>query len=511
MKKKLFNKIFEEKSVAVCMVVLLALSLIMPIYVGLFNYASGDDLLYGAILRNGLRHGEPIGVLAKRVLDDVVSEYNSFQGTWASQILWRLEPSIFGEKAYVITIFLSLGILITGIGYLINVVVVRFLGYSKWIGVLTASLMLLFNIQFMPFFRGGLYWYTGMVQYTFAYGVSMFSIGWSILYILTAKKRYLIGDMLTLAYLGGAGFPAIVQGGMIIFFITVWSFLAGDGKEKKRSLMLIIPLTLLAIGFGLSALAPGNSVRGGEDYGLSVGRIIDVFVYSFRDGIRYSFDYIKSIRPLFLLPLLLFAFSFSAQGAKRIKIRDAIVSILLGFSVVCMVHSPEIFAGSTVAAGFSGGVYDIYFYVFVMWFAFLGLIIGNVVRSWGQSTKKMNNQTKINNMAQHFRKYVVIFTVAFVVVFWRFLIGNSLDYLCYNYISSGALSDFEQQMQERLLILEDDTIKDAVVPEMNDQQGPLMHMPLTSDSSQYTNYATGLFYEKESVVAVSREEWNQSH
>lgn len=66
-------------------------------------------------------------------------------------------------------------------------------------------------------------------------------------------------------------------------------------------------------------------------------------------------------------------------------------------------------------------------------------------------------------------------------------------------------------MQERLIILEDDSIKDVVVPEMNDQQGPLMHMPLTGDSTQYTNYATGLFYEKESVIAVDRDKWIQAH
>jgi hypothetical protein len=59
--------------------------------------------------------------------------------------------------------------------------------------------------------------------------------------------------------------------------------------------------------------------------------------------------------------------------------------------------------------------------------------------------------------------------------------------------------------------LEDDTIKDVVVTEMNDEQGPLMHMPLTSDPEKYTNYATGLYYEKDSVVAVPRDEWNSNY
>ena len=62
-------------------------------------------------------------------------------------------------------------------------------------------------------------------------------------------------------------------------------------------------------------------------------------------------------------------------------------------------------------------------------------------------------------------------------------------------------------MQERLSILHDPSIKEVVLPEMNDQQGPFMHMPLTSDPKSYTNYATARFYGKDSVIAVPREEY----
>lgn len=61
--KGILTILFAERTLAICSVILLAISLVMPIYVGFFNYASGDDLLYGAILRNGFRHGDSIGVL----------------------------------------------------------------------------------------------------------------------------------------------------------------------------------------------------------------------------------------------------------------------------------------------------------------------------------------------------------------------------------------------------------------------------------------------------------------
>ena len=60
-------------------------------------------------------------------------------------------------------------------------------------------------------------------------------------------------------------------------------------------------------------------------------------------------------------------------------------------------------------------------------------------------------------------------------------------------------------MQERLRILENEEITDAVVPEMNSEQGPFMHMSLLADPDAFTNHATALYYGKESVIAVPRD------
>ena len=112
--EKTLSNIVSDRILAMVSLAVYIISMILPIYVGLSNYATGDDLLYGSILRNAMRNGTSLGEMVRLVVQDVVTEYKTFQGTWSSQILWRLEPSIWGERIYVITIFLSLGILSLG-------------------------------------------------------------------------------------------------------------------------------------------------------------------------------------------------------------------------------------------------------------------------------------------------------------------------------------------------------------------------------------------------------------
>ena len=97
------------------------------------------------------------------------------------------------------------------------------------------------------------------------------------------------------------------------------------------------------------------------------------------------------------------------------------------------------------------------------------------------------------------------------VVITRHSLKNTSDYLCIDFIRSGRLSDFEAQMQERLAILNDDSNPDPVVPEMNNDQGPFMHMALLDDPDSFTNWATRMYYGKNSVIAVPRDEYEKNY
>lgn len=76
------------------------------------------------------------------------------------------------------------------------------------------------------------------------------------------------------------------------------------------------------------------------------------------------------------------------------------------------------------------------------------------------------------------------------------------------YITSGQASDYKWQMDLQTSLLETDET-DVVLPFINDDQGPLMQMPVTGDADAYTNYTTADFYQKNSVIAIPRTEWKE--
>lgn len=105
------------------------------------------------------------------------------------------------------------------------------------------------------------------------------------------------------------------------------------------------------------------------------------------------------------------------------------------------------------------------------------------------------------------RIVVITGEILFCIIAGKHLIGNMAAYICMDFIKSGQLRDFEYQMQERLKILNDLETDNVVLPQMNNEQGPFMHMALIADPDCYTNMATARFYGKKSVIAIPRTEY----
>ncbi|MBO4899430.1 MAG: hypothetical protein J5509_04005 [Lachnospiraceae bacterium] len=514
-------KKITTKVLAAISLIIYILSCIPVIYIGFFNYASGDDYLYGAPVKHAIENHASFWQVIYVAWRDVVREYYSFQGTLATMFVWRFEPSIWGEKLYTITIFISVGILNIGIFFLFYVILTKLLELEKSVYLIASSISLFMIIQFMIYPASGLYFFPGVIRYTFAFGLVCLAAGNAILYLTEGRKRNLVAVILLMTYLGGSGFPPIVMSGLGVFFLMAWGFLSRDPLKKKRSLFLLIPLGLEMVGFIIAATCPGNKFRGGEDFGFSIGRVFEVFYKSFKFGTIELFRYFLDVRPLVLLPIFVFVLALVSKSSVRIKIKDLLIVGVLGWFIVCMTRSPEYYAGDTVWAGISGGVYDSYYYVSVVYIvvisAMLGLFTGVVLRKADDSATVIQpGETSHDDKAGRSYKLaeiapcaLLIFMIVFVALLNRHLIGNMVDYDIYNFVSSGQAADYEAQMQERLAVFNDPNVTDAVVPYINDKQGPLMHMPITEDVNGYTNEVTADFYGKNTVQAMGREEWNE--
>ena len=490
------------KKIALVMTVLFLISLLPILYCSFFDYATGDDLWEGAAAYRVLAEGGGVKKFFAEVFDWAKGDYYWWEGNWSSIILWCLEPSIWGEKVYCITPWLSLIFLCGGSAYFLFYFLKKYLKASSAYVAVVAVTICFFSVQYMPYIKGGIFWYTGMVNYVVPYGLCLASFVWLDKFAETGIRRYYVFLILFYAYLGGAGYTPVVLGFEILFLFIVFNMFSHDSRCKRRAFRLLLPFALLTAGFIFSAMSPGNAVRGGETYYFSMGRVFGTIRESIKQGFFGIGNWFISVRPLFLtLPLMAVATWEEIDVDKaKLSFRFPVLVVLFLFLISCSVYAPGIYAQSEV----SGGVPDSIYFVFLITCIFSVIYLTCFMKKLlAGKERKFTNQ----DLTGRIRIVVIVGEVVFCIAAGRHLVGNMTAYVCTDFIRSGQLRDFEFQMQERLKILNDPEIRNAVLPEMNDEQGPFMHMALVNDPKAYTNQATARFYGKESVIAIPRTEY----
>lgn len=499
--RSLVEKITYPKIILV-MAGLFFVSLLPILYCTFFDYASGDDLWEGASAYRVLADHGSTKDFIMAVYTWAKTDYIGWRGNWSSIILCCLEPSIWGEKVYCITPWIGLIALAGGTSYFLFYFLKKQLVCDNSFLLVVSLITCFFSIQYMPNIRSGIFWYAGMINYVAPYGVSLVSFVWIDKFLETGRKRYCVFATLFFAYLGGAGYIPIVFAFEILFFIIAANFLSGGHERKARGYWLLLPFFLLVVGFIFSAVSPGNAVRGGESYYFSLEKVFNAILESIKQGFKGMIHWFLSVRPLILaVPLLiLVAWELIDVTKVRWKLKHPVWVLLFLFLISCSVYAPGIYAESEV----SGGVPDTIYFIFLLTCVFgIVYLICCIKKRIIEKGWKMPGQA----FMQKVRIAALVGEILFCIIAGKHLIGNMAGYMCMDYIKSGQLRDFEFQMQERLKILHDPEIEDVILPEMNNEQGPFMHMPIIKDPEAFTNQATARFYGKKSVIAIPRTEY----
>lgn len=503
----------SEIYIGVVLIAVFLLSLIPILWCSFFNYATGDDLWEGAVAYQAIKNGKSFPELMKEVFAWMKVDYLGWQGNWSSTFLWCFSPNVFGEKAYIVTVWIGLLSLCLGNWYFLQHFNKKYLCFGKSTLVIFWTVFTFLSIQYMPYIRGGLFWYSAMINYTFPYGLTLAAFVWIDRFMEEKKGKYLLWLSLFYAFLGGSGYLCIVLNFEILCLYYLFLLWKKDWSRLRQAVKLLLPLALLLIGFVISLLSPGNAVRGGEAYELGGSRVLSTLLQCFKEGalaIPKNLWEIKLLAVLLPFLLLLFWKNLNLEKCKLQFSYPLEITVLI-YLLTCSVYAPGIYSQSDL----SGGVYDTIFWVFLLGF-YLILIYwtGYFKVKYQEKKERRSSLETVDGKDSWERKgrisrelLVFTATVLLCVVGNRFLFHNTAFRVSYDYIATGQLLDFEMQMRERLTILNNPMVEDAVVPEMNDWQGPIMHMPLTQDPTAYINHATARFYGKKSVVAIPRDEY----
>ena len=275
-------------------------------------------------------------------------------------------------------------------------------------------------------------------------------------------------------------------------------------KKNKKICLLFIPVILEIIGLIISIKAPGNKVRGGEEFGFSVGKVMGTIVMSFVGGVKDAISYLQKSPMIYVLLLMIFCVVLHAAKERKnvITIKYSFILVLAVFCLYSAMQAPAIFAAVEV----SGGVYNTNFLVFLMFMMTVIVIVAEKVGLWLEK-----KHSKI--WERHYSKVVIPgFAICmFLLLICRSDIKETTTWKCIDYVKSGQAADFKAQMDQFIELLSDDSVQDVVLPYINDQQGPLQHMPATNDPTAWTNTTISNYFGKKSVVAVPREEWEEKY
>lgn len=501
---------------ALFFVAALIISILPMLYLSLFDYANGDDFNYGYMTHQTWLHTGSLLSVLQSACTVVKNTWNTWQGTWSSVFLFSLQPGIWNERAYGLTVWIALFCILGGTFYFTYVILRGRLKMSMPLFLILWALLEILTLQFIPNIKTAVFWYTSVSHYIIPLGAALFVLGWTLRWLETGKKRYFVGIVILMSYLGGAGYPLVVLAGAGVFFALLFALFQYRKRiGVKRALLLLIPLGLELIGFAVSAAAPGNKIRAGEDFGFSMSRVVGTV----RDGFLHTAQEIvdAALRPELLIPILLVTV-FAALIYRPIQTSDdgkmsmhPMIFAVLALLLSALIRMPAIYAGVDV----SSGVPDTEYAVTIL-AVFMTLIY---FACWGKSRYlkrsiergKQSSTVLVQSGVEREICVALVVLLMGTCVIARHSLKNTSDYLCIDFIRSGRLSDFEAQMQERIAILMDDSNPNPVVPEMNNDQGPFMHMALLDDPDSFTNWATRMYYGKDSVIAVPREVYEQEY
>lgn len=483
-------------------ILIFCILMIPVVYLTFVNRATGDDYGYGTYTRAAWMGSHSLIEVGRAMCRTVKSYYYGWQGTWFSIAVFSLQPEVFHDGAYVIVAVLMLFLWYGSTFYLLRQILCKNMGMDRWSCLLITVWFMLINIEFIPSTKSAIYWFNGCAHYMLPFAMCQIVSAWLFAYSTEYKKRTLIGIVILMALLGGSNYQAALFVLVVTFFIVISVWFT---RNDKRILMLCIPVLAELIGLAVSAMAPGNKRRAGEEFGFSVMKAAGTVGNSFLCGIKDIRTYMME-RPLIFVGLLFLFVVFICvftvwEEAFRFK-HPILLSVML-FCLYSAMQAPAIYAGVTV----SGGVPNTNYQVFLLTATGILFVISSRLSEVMKQIWKENTGKKV------LQTVVVPGILCCLVLTYcgRSCVKTSTSYVSLVYMTSGQAMDYKKQMDLQTVLMKDESTADVVIPEINDVQGPLMHMPVTDNEKAWTNTVTAGFYGKHSVVSMERPAWMEMY
>lgn len=489
----------KRNIIILSIIIFILLSLIPIINIFSYCYATGDDYGYGAATKVAWDNSHSILEVIKASASQIKGIYNSWQGTWLSVFLFAFNPEIFGFGFYYFTPVIMLTLHIGSVFLIYKTFFYPKYDLSTLEVFFLISLITFCNIQFGPSYQCNLFWWVGTVHYVVPYFLGCLALYNARAYLKTYHIRNLVAACIAFTLVGGGNYQIAIVAPLTFMCCILWDKIINKITYKKTAILLAVPVILEFIGLAISMAAPGNKNRGGESFGFSLGYAIAIVIKCFTTAFATILEYCTNSTFIFAVLVIYGAIMYHliANSPKTSEdiFKSPILMVIMTFCLYAASFAPALYAD----VGVSGGVFNTNLYVFVIGAFFdIAYLEGYFIK-----TKELvlaDKSLKIGNA-------LVFILLIGIVIMGRHSIKTSISYTSYEYIASGQADDYKKQATLQYEILSDKANAEAVVPFINNDQGPLQHMPITDDPYAWTNTITSKYFGKKSIVAIDRDIW----
>ena len=450
---------------------ILLLSLIPLIWLGRYNYPTGDDYYYGAETHLVWQQTGSIIQTLDAACAGVADSYQIWQGTYSALFLMYLAPNVFSNTAYHLVTFVILLLLCGGIFYLLCPLFRRFLPGTcgEWITV--SSILSFLCIQTVEFQCDSFYWYNGSMYYTGFFAVTLFFLGTLFRYLDNGKRILLLPLLLFAVFLGGGNYVSLLPCMLLSVTITLLLLL----QKNKKAYICGITSVVLLLSFAVSAIAPGNHVRQSGMWKIPAWKAIAKCLLQ---GIRYTFAWTGLwwvLAALLLLPVFLRIL----QKKNGAFFSHPILFTGYAYGLFCSMSCPLFYTMNSTGPGRAVAiVYYMFLLIsFTVFFYWIGFVLLKM-QARPNPPERIEVSGKLNT-SRYLAMAVLLFSI--------------------RVLTDGEAAAYAAEYEDRLLLLNDPKVTDVVLTPFTHQPALIYTGDLPGDPEDPTSRKVAQYFQKTSL------------
>ncbi len=481
----------QERCIATVLLAGLVVILIPLLAIAKYNLPSVDDYAFATMA--GYSFGEEFSFFEILLVEikNAYIQWRDWQGLYFSNWVSLTINALCMREYYYLTPLFSLGFLV--VAELVagcSVMKVGF-GSSRALAMIFVIPCVALQVLLIPSPVEGFYWMCGSTIYTMMLAITFLYLAAETCLLCdggTQTRLWKILVVLGTVAVGGSNYICM----MLVIGIDACMLLYAFWKKNPHRRFWVFKYVLLIGCVLLCVLSPGSAKRqAGAGEHLPA---MEAILRSFTE----SYTYIKtwSILPVILLVIFMLPVAWKIVSVRKYRYPLPVLFTLGTYCIFSMLFTPNLYALGIIGAYRIQNIYRISMYI--MYFANLLYWTGYLQRILARTSIP----DKINGSRRPllgFGYFAVAGSVTMLLILYYG--GSTVTSLsAFRSLRNGTAEEYYSTYEQRLNILEDETVTDVILPAYVDAPYVLFFGDVKTEADAWENQALATYYHKNSVV-----------